>query len=129
MTNRAYDWLSQAEHDLEHARNSSEDADYDWACFAAHQAAEKAVKALFLFLGGDAWGHSLLKLLKDLEEKLDLPSNLLDAARRLDKHYIPTRYPNGFDSGAPHVYYTADEARSAIDDAGSIYDFCRESIH
>jgi HEPN domain-containing protein len=38
MTNRAPDWLAQAGHDLEHARHALDDGDFDWSCFAAHQA-------------------------------------------------------------------------------------------
>ena len=64
MSNRAFDWLAQADHDLGHARHALEDTDYDWACFAARQAAEKAVKAIFLHLGGEGWGHSITRLLK-----------------------------------------------------------------
>ena len=47
MGNRYADWLRQAEADLRHARNSLEDGDYEWGCFASHQAAEKALKAVF----------------------------------------------------------------------------------
>ena len=46
MPNRAQDWFLQAEHDLRHAHRAREVDDHDWACFAAQQAAEKAVKAL-----------------------------------------------------------------------------------
>jgi len=46
MTNRAPDWLRQALRDLEQADDSREAGRHEWACFAAHQAAEKAVKAL-----------------------------------------------------------------------------------
>lgn len=101
MTNRAPDWLAQAGHDLEHARHALDDGDFDWSCFAAHQAAEKAVKALFLSLGGEGWGHSITRLLRDASHKLEVTEDLITAAQRLDKHYIPTRYPNGFDLGAP----------------------------
>lgn len=128
MSNRATDWLAQATHDLDHARHALEAGDYDWACFAAHQAAEKAVKALFLHLGGEAWGHSVARLLQDLRKKRDVGEALIDAAKRLDKHYIPTRYPNGFDAGAPSEYYTADEAEQAISDAQRIHDVCQQSI-
>lgn len=128
MANRAEDWLSQAIHDLAHARHAAEAGDDDWACFAAHQAAEKAVKGLFLHLGGEGWGHAITRLLDDLEHEIEVPSELLNAARRLDKHYIPTRYPNGFDAGAPADYYTAEEAAEAIADAERIHDFCRQSV-
>jgi HEPN domain-containing protein len=129
MANRAPDWLAQAGHDLKHARHALEDGDYDWACFAAHQAAEKAVMALFLSLGGEGWGHSITRLLTDVSHKVQVSEDLMTAARRLDKHYIPTRYPNGFDVGAPHDYYTADEARQAITDAQGIHDICEQSLH
>jgi HEPN domain-containing protein len=48
--------------------------------------------------------------------------------KRLDKHYIPTRYPNGFDTGAPTDYYTDEEAERAIAEGGRILDFCRDSV-
>ena len=56
MANRSRDWLLQAEHDLEHAVAAAEALRFDWACFAAHQAAEKAVKALHLAHDQEAWG-------------------------------------------------------------------------
>jgi len=129
VSNRAPDWLAQAEHDLNHARHALEAGDYDWACFAAHQAAEKAVKALILYRGGEGWGHAITRLLVDLRHQLPVPAELREAAQRLDKHYIPTRYPNGFDVGAPRDYYTEGEARQAIQDAQRIYNFCQQSLH
>jgi HEPN domain-containing protein len=63
MAKRTYDWLKQAERDLKHARNSLKLKDYEWACFAAQQSAEKGLKALYEFLGGEGWGHSVTKLL------------------------------------------------------------------
>jgi HEPN domain-containing protein len=56
MTNRANDWLRQADRDLEQAEDSRGAGRHEWACFAAHQAAEKAVKALHLSCGQEAWG-------------------------------------------------------------------------
>lgn len=49
MADRSKDWLKQALRDLEHAKSSMENEYYEWACFASHQAAEKAVKALHLY--------------------------------------------------------------------------------
>ncbi|MDA2936745.1 HEPN domain-containing protein [Acidobacteria bacterium AH-259-A15] len=118
----------QAVHDLGHAENAFEDSDFDWACFAAQQSAEKALKGLFLALGGEAWGHSVTRLLQDLTAQLIIPPEVNQAARRLDKHYIPARYPNGFDSGPSYEYYTAEDAKQAISDARRIYDFCQQSI-
>lgn len=129
MVNRAPDWFRQAQADLQHARNSADVGDFEWSCFAAHQAAEKAVKAVFLKLGMDAWGHTLTVLLGNLPPSLNQPSiALVDSARILDKYYIPTRYPNGFDSGAPTDFYTEAESRDAIHRAEVILEFCRHQI-
>ncbi len=51
-----------------------------------------------------------------------------DAAKRLDKHYIPTRYPNGFDSGYPAELYTRGEAEGAIAAAEHLVEFCRGNL-
>lgn len=45
MPNRARDWLDQAGWDLELARHAASGAFHEWACFAAQQVAEKALKA------------------------------------------------------------------------------------
>jgi HEPN domain-containing protein len=128
MANRAVDWLAQAEADLQHARHAREAGDHEWACFAAQQSAEKAVKAVFLHLGGEGWGHSVTRLLGDLAQRLAVPEELVSSAKRLDRHYIPTRYPNGFDVGAPRDYYTAEDADGAIADAERIHDFSQQSL-
>jgi HEPN domain-containing protein len=129
MGNRYLDWLRQAEADLRHARNALDDRDFEWSCFAAQQAAEKALKALFQRFGMDAWGHTLTALMGNLPPDSAQPSEtLVNYARMLDKHYIPTRYPNGFASGAPTDFYTEEEARNALRYAEAILEFCRNQI-
>nr|MDO8063122.1 HEPN domain-containing protein [Candidatus Freyrarchaeum guaymaensis] len=39
---------------------------------------------------------------------------LLQAAKTLDKYYVPTRYPNAWVEGAPEDYYTREDAGNAI---------------
>lgn len=96
---RSKDWLCQAERDLEEARWSMQGSFYEWACFTAQQAAEKAVKALYMHLHGEASGHFISKLLMALPESHKPPSDLIEKALLLDKLYIPPHYPNSFDSG------------------------------
>ena len=57
-----------------------------------------------------------------------LASDVRRTAKELDKHYIPTRYPNGFERGAPVDFYTRGEAERAIAQADSIIEFCRDQI-
>lgn len=127
MPNRWKDWLAQAKRDLNHAADACRDEYFEWSCFSAQQGAEKAAKALFLFLHGEGWGHSVYSLLNALSERMKVPAKLLEAAKILDKHYIPSRYPNGFERGIPADYYTKKEAKEAIKNAREIIKFC-ESI-
>lgn len=128
MGNRFADWLRQVGADVGHARHALACGDCEWACFAAQQGAEKAVKALFLRRSLEAWGHTLTALLCRLPEPDRVPPPLVDCAKTLDKHYIPTRYPIGFDSGAPTDFYAPAEAEQAIRCAEEILGFCRRQI-
>ncbi|MFQ5601146.1 MAG: HEPN domain-containing protein [Candidatus Krumholzibacteriia bacterium] len=128
MPERSRDWFRQAEADLTHAENARDSGDFDWAAFASHQAAEKAIKAVFQRLHLDACGHTLSILLGNLPEAERPEPALVDKAKELDKHYIPTRYPNGFEQGAPVDFYTRAEAERAIALAEEILGFCRGQI-
>jgi len=128
MPSRAKDWFRQAVRDLAHAENDLNCDFYEWACFSAQQACEKAAKAVFRSLNADAWGHSITMLLKELSKHFDIADALVQAAKNLDKFYIPPRYPNGFDIGTPEDYFTKEDAQKAIDDARKIIRFCESKI-
>jgi HEPN domain-containing protein len=121
VPNRSKDWLTQAIRDLEHARSARAEGRHEWACFAAHQTAEKAVKALHLSLGQEAWGHVVGRLLTELP--VPAPEDVVDKARVLDNFYIPTRYPNGHPEGAPFEHYGSIQSEEAIRYAGEILEF------
>jgi len=126
MVERSSDWLRQAEKDLAKAKLDLEWQYYEWACFTAQQAAEKAIKAVYQRLHGEAWGHGTKPLLERLP--FDLEEELLEDAKALDKLYIPTRYPNGLPEGIPHDYFTRSEAQRAIQAATRIYEWCENKI-
>ena len=44
-------WFKQAEKDLKASKNSLKLGDYEWACFQAQQAAEKALKSILYARG------------------------------------------------------------------------------
>jgi HEPN domain-containing protein len=122
---RSADWIDQAEWDLEHARNDVRGGFYDWACFSAQQAAEKAVKAALQKQGIDAWGHSVADLLQELRPSAPVSQDLTDAALELDKAYIPARYPDAHPSGSPRRRYTRVEAERLVGHAEAIVQFCQ----
>ncbi|RTH06784.1 HEPN domain-containing protein [Thermus scotoductus] len=124
--NRAKDWLLQAERDLEMAEIARKAGRHEWACFAAQQAAEKAVKALHLHLGQEAWGHVIARLLKELP--LEVPQDLVEKARYLDGLYIPTRYPDAFPEGPSAEHYGLLQSQEAVRYAREILEFCRAQM-
>ena len=123
MSNRATDWLAQARRDLEQAEDSRRSDRHEWACFAAQQAAEKAVKALHLALGQEVRGHVVARLLRELPEGIAVGDDLVDKGRVLDGFYIPARYPNGFPEGAPFEHFGQLQSNEALRYAREIIDF------
>lgn len=128
MAERSADWLQQAQRDLEHGRHALAGGFYEWACFSAQQAAEKAVKAVFERMGAEAWGHSVAGLLGELVGRCPVPARLREAAKELDQAYIPTRYPNAHESGAPASQYTRTQARRLLGQAQRILEHCQSLL-
>ena len=128
MPNRARDWLNQAMRDLEQAEDSRRAERHEWACFAAQQAAEKAVKALHLHLGQEASGHVVARLLRELPETISVPEDLIEKAHVLDGSYIPSHYPNSHPEGAPFEHYGRLQSQEAIQYAGEIIEFVRAQM-
>lgn len=115
-------WLLQAKADINAAKGSLNNRNYEWACFQSQQAAEKALKALWYYYSFEPWGHSVLKLIFDFPEN-DIKESLkplINKAKELDKLYIPTRYPNGLPDLTPTEVFTDEEATKAIESAEAI---------
>ena len=117
-------WYGTAQSDLETARILMVNGRYAHACFHAQQAAEKAIKAVWYSVDADPWGHSNQKLISDLED-LDVSlyeslKELIPYAGKLDRFYIPTRYPNGLPDLIPEQAFFEEDASSAISFCESI---------
>jgi HEPN domain-containing protein len=125
---RSADWLDQARGDLEHARSDVAGGFFDWACFSAQQAAEKAVKAVLQRRGAEAWGHSVADLLDALGAYVAVSDELREMGLELDKAYIPTRYPDAHPAGSPRRRYTRTEAERLTGYAEQILGFCQSLL-
>lgn len=128
--NESLRWLNQAKNDLKASKFSLENKFYEWSCFQAQQAAEKALKSLWYFFNYDPWGHSIYKLILDFPDELIKKEliNLSDNAKLLDKLYIPTRYPNGLPDLIPAEVYTQNDAENAIKSSEEIINFVEKYI-
>lgn len=125
--NRSRDWFAQADRDLAHAKAARDDGSHEWACFASQQAAEKAVKALHLNVGQEAWGHVVARLVAELPDSVGA-THLVEPARVLDNFYVATRYANGHPEGAPFEHYGPLQSEQAIRYAGEIVEFVRARL-
>jgi HEPN domain-containing protein len=94
LRREAQDWFDAALVDLEEARAALAGGRYNWAVFAAHQAAEKALKAAYMVLHRSLppRTHDLVRLVR--EAGLRLPSHLVEGLSELSPYYVVSRYPN-----------------------------------
>jgi HEPN domain-containing protein len=110
-------WFQQAFYDLKASRWNIAGGFYDTASFLAQQGSEKALKSLLYYLGSRREAlltHSLVEMIRKIGKRGTGLPDLLEEARKLDLHYVPSRYPNGLPSGYPHRFYGKETAEQAL---------------
>jgi HEPN domain-containing protein len=119
-------WFEEGENDISTANILLEHKKYNPSAFYSQQAAEKILKGLLLAYNEATWGHSVLSLLRRLDEIMDVDiSEIEQCAKELDRHYIPSRYPDAYPSGRPEDYYTEKIAKEALTCALKIKEFAQ----
>ena len=116
---------------LHHQGVTLQAARHEWACFAAHQAVEKALKGLNLALGQQAWGHTLTRLwavLPQQDWQPGPPEGIEDRLRLLDGFYIPTRYPDSYPEGTPGEHFGRLQSEQALLHARAITEWIRAAL-
>ena len=114
-------WLDQAEADIKTARDCLKDGNYYASAFFAQQSAEKALKGFLYAQGYRALiTPSVVELLEESIKINEAFKRFLDYGKELDRHYIGSRYPNFYPSGAPYKYYTEEIAQRCVNYAESI---------
>lgn len=123
-------WLAQAQDDLQAAEILMESGKHAQASFYAQQSAEKAVKALWRVLDQESLGHSITRLINTLPAGplRELLEPLLDEAKLLDRHYIPTRYPDALPDLSPSEAYGRRDAEAAVSAARAIVERCAHNL-
>ena len=121
-------WFRQAEKDLKASKNSLKSGDYEWACFQAQQAAEKALKSILYVRGfRKILTHSVFELIMEVGKFETGFEEFKRAAKVLDSAYILTRYPNGIAGDLiPSEYYEQEDAKECILYAESILEWVKE---
>ncbi|MCX8204646.1 MAG: HEPN domain-containing protein [Candidatus Nezhaarchaeota archaeon] len=119
----ALDWWSEAKHNLRQARKNFDIEEYSVAAFLCHQAAEKALKALYIVSKSrlPPRGHDLVKLgrLLDAEE-------VMDELKTLNPHYTISRYPNAANT-VPSELYTKEMAERCLLAAARVFEWAKSN--
>lgn len=90
---------------------------FDKGCFLSQQAGEKVLKSCLYATGKRrVIGHSLFEMASSLSDIDSAFKEIIDSAKRLDRFYITTRYPNGLPGGAPFQFYSRLDLEAAYDD-------------
>lgn len=111
-------WLKKAHKDLKTAMVNLENKEYEAAAFFSHQAAEKALKALFILKFKRLWKIHDLKV---LGEKVNTPTEILEICDSLNPAYLGTRYPL-------ELGYNKDKAGDALGNARRIVKWVKEKL-
>jgi HEPN domain-containing protein len=115
---RYRDWIEEALDDLDAALELFRAGKWSKVCYSSHQAVEKALKALAIKkLGLYRSTHSVAELVGLVGSYIDLQVDLIERAKRLDRFYIPTRYPNAWPALPPYKHYSRIDAEEALETA------------
>jgi len=119
----ANNW-AQAQEDLETARVLLEAERYYASVFFSQQAAEKALKALYVHKRRELpKTHNLVELAIDLEAS----ERVMEAAQELTPNYLVTRYVNAA-AGVPAQMYNSRSAKMHLDCAEAVMQWTRKSL-
>jgi len=123
-------WAAQAEDDLLFVKwVLKEGIFFDKGCFISQQAGEKILKACLYATGKRiVLGHSLFEMTKELIALDPAFEAITSEVKRLDRFYIPTRYPNGLPGGSPFKVFTREDLEMATTDLARIFDLCRSFL-
>lgn len=124
-------WLAQATHDLIAAEGSFDSSSYEWACFQAEQAVEKALKSIIVYNGKSAPKLHKLGVLIGIAKSVDprFRGIHLDIAD-LQSYTFTARYPFLIPGNyeTPHDYITKNDADICIRQAKTILNLVQERL-
>jgi HEPN domain-containing protein len=116
-------WFTHAKDEFKDADDLRKRGKFYLALFHFQQAVEKALKAYLYFKIKSVevfYTHSVDELSR-MASELDQDFKQVLSAKKLDKYYIPTRYPNALPGGIPSRYFDdPKEAEEAMQLAKSV---------
>ena len=117
---RSEDWLREGRAELRAAQDLLKGQHWSWCCFTCQQSAEKALKAICEHFRSPQFGHNLNILLTEVVAHTKMDDEIRQGCASLNRFYIPTRYPDAFDKGAPADQFFEHDAHQAVTDAEKV---------
>lgn len=116
-------WLSFADMDYDAANilHAHHPRPCEIICYHCQQAAEKAIKAVYIYLempGGIPRKHDLSFLLNQIQNKIDISKELRQYADVLNVYGIVSRYPN-------EIHVDDERTKVALDYADYILEWAK----
>ncbi len=132
MDEKIKKWLKRAERDLKAAEILMNAQLYADAVYHAHQAAEKAIKAMLLSVGLEIKEHKISGYFYD-EFVVNNPEmeEIYDMLVELEKHWLKSRYPLETSKGIwdPDENYTEELAMKLLSYAKKIVGFVKDQLN
>lgn len=131
----AHRWMAQSLSDLQAAafQRTARPPFNALACFLSQQVVEKSLKAVLYakygITGEQLMSHHLYPLASAIETRMEAPSKLSNLASRVDRYYLPTRYPNQQPgSVVPADAYDSNDAAKAVQTATELVEIVKTLI-
>lgn len=125
MREEAILWLKQANNDLKYAQSNLDAGIYYVCAFLSQQAAEKALKALYIESKRKVpiKTHNLVELGKELQA----PSYMIKGLRKINPAFVTARYPDAA-NGVPAEMFDEDIAKEHLEKAKEILEWVEQTI-
>lgn len=121
-------WYKQSIRDMEVADFCLENGYYEWASFCYQEAVVKTIKAALKKLEMESFRHSIFNLLETINQKIQVPEELFEISKEIDKHYIISRYPGANSLKPPFENYTKQDAQNVKKLAQKIIDYINNTV-
>ena len=121
----AKEWIDRAASDLKYAyAGEKETGQHHITCYLCHQAVEKALKGLIVLEGSvPKKTHHLGMLTSEVIKKYPSIEEILRDIRKLDKYYIPARYPDDMT-----MEFASEDAERALKTAQEVIDLAKVEL-
>ncbi|MCR4335878.1 MAG: HEPN domain-containing protein [archaeon] len=117
MRKEVLDWLNAAEDDLNTAGILLEQGVFYASAFYSQQASEKALKGVYIYkFKKIALRHNII----GLASELNAPEKIVSACKKLNPHYVQSRYPDAANA-LPAESYDEEIAEELLAEAREVF--------